>query len=1030
MDYSKHKFKILFLFWLMVNTCFCSLAAGAPVTFTFHEYFVYDDFVQSLEAGASLHLGIWDYHDEQGNWSEVPRVINGHLDGPGVVTSGAFNGMGDDPGWSAVTIVGSYQKLELRGARDDGTHRGKPGAWGPWSEISNGIVPQELSSYQYLSYKLTLGQNDSVTQLDLTVSRELRDSHPRLLVEDLDELRARCAGALAHQCEVSSMFANSSHLNSSLSDYSESQLARIAKVMAFEYLMNGQQVHADRVREILLRLASYDRAHWVALRDQVQDLGLGWIGISWMLALDWCMDALKTHPGDLQTIADGTVVFVDYLLEMYKHTDFNNHFYLGRAPVLLAGLALYAEGLRDQDAQRYLDEGFDFLFNHEHPALNSVAGDMGGWHESLGYFDGEMGTPVMVDMDGLRTATGMDFFQDSSFWRTLPQWYLASTIPWDNTLVHWADQGKDRWSISLDGSESEGKGTRAYLTGLEKNLRRLGYQEAEQAQYLLDNLIGVFYDSGNYAESYYKVAHLTDVLWYEPGQSASRLPDGPGTYHFENLGEVIFRQGNSQQDPMAMFACAHFRGGHQQSDNGHFSIWYRGYLAVDSGYYDHWGSTHHMNYARRTIAHNTLTITMPGESFTNTDHNDGGQSLGCNTGYYNSPDVDPDCHACDMVLSTHSQSPYFDFVTADLTASYSAQKVQDVEREFVYLRPDLFVIHDRVLSTDASYKKRFLLHGQNEFVQRSGAWSVDDGQGRMFAKTLLPQDADVVQVGGAGHEWEIDGQNYPPSDGEDFAGSHRLEIAPSSPSEFDEFLHVIQVTDQDTQSMTDCQLLKANGASGVLAADWLVWFGERGTMDSISYELDPGRTLHVVVGDLHPNNAYEIRVGDSSFTRSSDENGVLYFEDDRSEHHVVSIGQGMCQDGDDDGYLDASCGGTDCDDTDAAIHPGVEENCNDGKDNDCNGYTDGLDEQCESQQDGGADGAVSDGSSADAGTQDADDSSADSGLAGSDEHNPKAISGGCGCSSDPGKDALGFVVMLGLLLYFMGKRLRFYNIDQ
>ncbi len=1028
----------------MFATIFCAaaFALATPATFTFHEYFVYDDFIESLEGGATLHLGSWDYHDEQGHWIEVPRVINGRLDGPGVVTGGAFNGMSDDPGWVVVSISGTYQKLEMRGAEDDGTHRGKPGAWGQWVEVTDAAIPQALSDLQFLSYRLTLGQGDSVTQVDLSLSRDLRDSHPRLLVDDISELRSRCTGALSHQCEISSMFANSSHLTASLGDYSESQLARIAKVMAFDYLMHQQQVHGDRVREILLRLASYDKAHWVALRDQVQDLGLGWIGISWMLALDWSMDALKEHPGDLQTIADGTAVFVDYLLEMYKHTDFNNHFYLGRAPVLLAGIALYAEGVRDEDAQRYLDEGFDFLFNHEHPALNSVAGDMGGWHESLGYFDGEMGTPVMVDMDGLRTATGLDFFQDSSFWRTLPQWYLASTVPWDNTLVHWADQGKDRWSRALDGSESEGKGTRQYFTGLEKNLRRLGYPEAQEAQYLLDDLIGVFYDSGDYAESYYKVPHLNDVLWYEPGQGAVSLPDEPATYHFRNLGEVIFREGNSSSDPMAMFACAHFRGGHQQSDNGHFSIWYKGYLAVDSGYYDHWGSSHHMNYARRTIAHNTLTITMPGESFTGTDHNDGGQYLGCNTGYYNSPEVDPDCDACDMVLSTHSQGPYFDFVSADLTASYAAEKVQAVQREFVYLRPDLFVIHDRVTASDASYKKRFLLHGQSEFVQRADAWSVDDGQGRMFVRTLLPSNPEIVQVGGAGHEWEIDGQNYPPSDGQDFAGTHRLEISPSSQSGFDEFLHVISVTDQSHGEMVDTRLLKANGASGALAQDWLVWFGEQGTMDGLSYELDAGHALHVVVGDLHPNTAYDVRVGDSTFTESSDENGVLFFEDDRSDQHSVSLGEGTCPDEDSDGFVDASCGGTDCDDSDGAIHPGVDEDCTDGLDNDCDGLTDTDDDQCGAERDAGVDGGQDAGADAsvadagqdaghvDAGPTDAGDSQADSGQSPSDNGQAsKSITGGCACSSSSSKGQWGFWLVLSLLA-FGRKKFRLAAIDK
>ncbi|RME19701.1 MAG: hypothetical protein D6806_17825, partial [Deltaproteobacteria bacterium] len=865
---------------------FVRVAEAHQVEFTIHEYLVYGDRVESLAQGTTLELGMWDYHDEQGNWIEVPRVVPGRISGPGSATVGPYNGLREDPGWVRIEVSGTFQQLEIRGAEDDGQNRGRPGAFSPWYTVAGNQVPTELKDMQYLELRLTLAGGDEVRTIDFVMTANIRDYHPRLLVDDLAELRARCSGALSHQCQMNSMFANSSHLTAPLDGYSESQLARIAKAMAFEYLTTGDPRYADRVREILLRLASYDRQHWADLRDSIQDLGLGWIGLSWMLALDWSFLALQAHQADLQAIADGTAVFVDYLLEMYQHSDFNNHSYLGRSPVILAGLALSGEGLRDADAARYLEKGFDLLYNHWHPALNSVAGEMGGWHESLGYFDGEMGYPLAVQMDGLRTACGIDFFQDSSFWRSIGRWYLASTVPWDKTLVHWADQGKDRWSRSLDGSVEEGKGTRQYLTAVEKNLARLGHPEAEWVQYLLDDLIGLYYDSGTYAESYYKVAHMNDVLWYQPGHPKSPLPDSPATYHFENLGEVIMRQGNSVADPMAMFACSWFRGGHQQADNGHFSIWYKGYLAVDSGYYDGWGSDHHMNYARRTIAHNTLTVTMPGETFHNTSHNDGGQKLGCNTDYYNSPAEDPDCHACSMKVST-VKDPYFDFISADLTNSYDPAKVSLVTREFVYIRPNTFVVFDRVESTDPTFQKRSLLHSNGRFTNQDSTWYTDDDQGRLWLQVLLPVSAQVVQVGGAGHEWEIDGVNYPPSRGQEFAGAWRLEITPPRQDRFTNFLLLLQASDQNVSSMQTGDTRIAQGATGVEVGNWLVWFGSQGRIDGLSYEAENTSAQHVVVGDLAPSTAYEITTGSTSVTATSDANGVLYFRDTTTGRHTV-----------------------------------------------------------------------------------------------------------------------------------------------
>ena len=58
--------------------------------------------------------------------------------------------------------------------------------------------------------------------------------------------------------------------------------------------------------------------------------------------------------------------------------------------------------------------------------------------------------------------------------------------------------------------------------------------------------------------------------------------------------------------------------------------------------------------------------------------------------------------------------------------------------------------------------------------------------------------------------------------------------------------------------------------------------------------------------------------------------------------YVPDVPPPPCTDFDGDGYDDISCGGTDCDDSDSSVHPGAEEVCGDGIDQDC----DGGDEIC------------------------------------------------------------------------------------
>jgi len=53
-----------------------------------------------------------------------------------------------------------------------------------------------------------------------------------------------------------------------------------------------------------------------------------------------------------------------------------------------------------------------------------------------------------------------------------------------------------------------------------------------------------------------------------------------------------------------------------------------------------------------------------------------------------------------------------------------------------------------------------------------------------------------------------------------------------------------------------------------------------------------------------------------------------------------------CWDDDADGYEDATCGGEDCDDTDATVYPSAIEICDDAIDNDCDGLIDADDPDC------------------------------------------------------------------------------------
>ncbi len=127
---------------------------------------------------------------------------------------------------------------------------------------------------------------------------------------------------------------------------------------------------------------------------------------------------------------------------------------------------------------------------------------------------------------------------------------------------------------------------------------------------------------------------------------------------------------------------------------------------------------------------------------------------------------------------------------------------------------------------------------------------------------------------------------------------------------------------------------------------------------------------------------------------------------------------GGCHDNDSDGYEDWICGGDDCDDTNNAIHPGATEVCGDGVDQDC----DGSDESCGCDADGDGHADIS------CGGLDCDDTNAriypgaiddcgdgiDQNCDGEDRPCPGGGSG-CGCVSAGTNPLAGWSLLLGLL---------------
>ncbi|HEX2099682.1 MAG TPA: hypothetical protein VHF69_03405, partial [Candidatus Synoicihabitans sp.] len=153
--------------------------------------------------------------------------------------------------------------------------------------------------------------------------------------------------------------------------------------------------------------------------------------------------------------------------------------------------------------------------------------------------------------------------------------------------------------------------------------------------------------------------------------------------------------------------------------------YHRGSLAIDSGLYESadtgYGKPHHLNYNRRTIAHNTLLIEDPAEVLTLAGRpiaNDGGQRA--IEGAMTLEDFWAGHPRTGRVLAHHAgpnpQTPAVSLIKGDLTAAYSDTKARRVTRTMAFFplanpdAPAALVILDQLTTTLPEQRQVSLLH--------------------------------------------------------------------------------------------------------------------------------------------------------------------------------------------------------------------------------------------------------------------------------------------------------------------------------
>jgi len=331
------------------------------------------------------------------------------------------------------------------------------------------------------------------------------------------------------------------------------------------------------------------------------------------------------------------------------------------------------------------------------------------------------------------------------------------------------------------------------------------------------------------------------ALWEDDSLMGKPLDQLLDVLVFNKVGVYVFNEKGINDGVSALFKCSPiYFFNHSHRDANSFEIWYKDDLAIDSGYYDAYRSSHWWNYYVRSIAHNTVLIKDPNEQFCVWGAcyaNDGGQRF-ITKPYelpFNCEDLNsPFFHVSDSTLLDDNDN--FSIVVGDATKAYSSTKCDLFRRYFIWLKKvkgwehPVIIVYDQVVSTMPEFEKVWLLHSINKPEVNDGLITIINGDGKLRCKIVQPEAFKIDVVGGAHHEFDVDGINYPPDfiykkNIEKWAGAWRIELRDSAPLRKKvSFLAVLVPSEVLSNTMPPI----ISSESGVIVSNWQISVSDEG----------------------------------------------------------------------------------------------------------------------------------------------------------------------------------------------------------
>jgi len=502
--------------------------------------------------------------------------------------------------------------------------------------------------------------------------------------------------------------------------------------------------------------------------------------------------------------------------------------------------ALCGSGLEEDTVARTLSELHRWCLARK-VHLNRWAEDRGGDDNSHGYIGQHEYVGTMGAYQAWRAATGENWFDGLVWAKAMAPYYIYHYPPGRTTT---ANVGINSW-----GGNGYPEETGACdFTSIPQSLWKCGLTSWWNQNVVVRRK----YD--------YEIldGHWGPVLWLDPEVPALPPDRFPEDMLFKTRGYVSMRSDWGKDATWVHFHCGRFESdGRNHMDNNASVVYRQGYLACDSGtrglnnpeqtqYSD---GRHHERYFAQTIAHNSLTV--------GTEDIQGLSRSVCGGQVSRVPDDWLRAYGLPVnyenrytrqagTIVAYETAPAHCYVAGDAARSYSPRRVRRFTRQLLYVRPGAIVIFDRVTAVEANDPKRWYLHVMEQPTCVDGGLRPDRSLGPeghflavgdtlraahagsvLFSKTVLPRKAVIRVLGGPGHQFEVNGENYDmyprwwkevgTKDYQEQIGIGwwRVEVEPAVKSPSDLFLHVLWATADRAQEMFPVDSIEGAGRTGV-----------------------------------------------------------------------------------------------------------------------------------------------------------------------------------------------------------------------